>query len=216
MDLQDVGQAVQMAGIVAFAVTAVLAVAPQNVSLFTACVMGIITAVGGGTMRDVIVGVPVFWAADQAYIWVATGASFIAFWTHKLLTSRAIFRLMLYLDGFGAALFTVQATAKVWNLGFGVPVAPVILGIVTAIGGGLVRDVLAGRPTLLMNQEFYAVPVLIGSTLFVVLMTLFPGAETLCAMVCISVTFALRAAAIHWGLGFPDWLTTRTPPKGRA
>ena len=59
MNLQDLSFAVQMAGIIAFSVTGVLAVVPQNVSVFTACVMGIITAVGGGTIRDVTVGVPV-------------------------------------------------------------------------------------------------------------------------------------------------------------
>ncbi|VGO23471.1 hypothetical protein SCARR_05578 [Pontiella sulfatireligans] len=68
-----------MAGITAFAVTAVLALATRGIDLFSAVVLGIITAVGGGTLRDLVLDVPVFWAADLNYIWIALGASFVAF-----------------------------------------------------------------------------------------------------------------------------------------
>ncbi|MGB5733460.1 MAG: TRIC cation channel family protein, partial [Thiohalocapsa sp.] len=67
----------QVAGTVAFAVTAVLAVAPKGIDLFGACVMGIITAIGGGTIRDLILDVPVFWANELSYIWIAFGASLV-------------------------------------------------------------------------------------------------------------------------------------------
>ena len=70
---------IAMAGTVAFAVTAVLALAPRGIDLFGACVLGIITAIGGGTVRDLILGVPVFWATDLSYIWVALAASIATF-----------------------------------------------------------------------------------------------------------------------------------------
>lgn len=198
-----------MAGTVAFAVTAVLALAPRGIDLFGACVMGIITAIGGGTVRDLILDVPVFWAADLNYIWVALGASVAAFSAHSFFTRKEIYSLMLYVDGFGAALFAIQAVDKVWDHTFGLPLAPIILGVVTAIGGGLIRDVLAGRPTLLLSRELYATPVLFGSTLYVVLLYFLPQYRFICAVCCCIIIFAVRAAAIHWELSVPEWLTMK-------
>lgn len=115
---------------------------------------------------------------------------------------------MLYLDGFGAALFAIQAVDKVWGLKFGLPIAPIILGIVTAIGGGLTRDVLAGRKTLLMTRELYATPVLLGCTLYVLLLHFFPEYRVVGATLCCLCIFGVRAAAIHWNLRVPRWLIT--------
>jgi len=199
-----------MAGTVAFAVTAVLALAPRGIDLFGAIVLGIITAIGGGTVRDLILGVPVFWSTDLNYIWIAIGASIATFSAHSLFSRKEIYSLMLYVDGFGAALFAIQAVDKVWGLGFGLPLAPVILGIVTAIGGGLIRDVLAGRQTLLMSRDLYATPILLGCTLYVALLYLFPQYRFACAMGCFTCIFAIRAAAIHFQLSVPEWLTMKT------
>lgn len=200
---------VGMAGTVAFAVTAVLALAPRGIDLFAACVLGIITAIGGGTVRDVILDVPVFWATDLNYIWVAFGASVVSFFAHSLFTRKEIYSLVLYIDGFGVALFAIQAVGKVWDLEFGRPLAPIILGIITAIGGGLIRDVLANRQTLLMSRELYATPVLFGCLLYVVLLHFVPQYRFINAIGCGLFIFGIRAAAIHWTLSIPDWLTTK-------
>ena len=200
---------VGMAGTVAFSVTAVLALAPRKIDLFGAVVLGMITAIGGGTIRDLILNVPVFWSTDLNYIWVSVGASIATFLAHSLFTRKDIFSLMLYVDGLGVALFAIQAADKVWDLGFGLPVAPVILGIVTAIGGGLIRDLLAGRQTLLMSRDLYATPVLFGCVLYVVLLHLLPEYRFISAVGCIFFIFAIRASAIHWALSVPDWLTMR-------
>jgi len=199
-----------MAGITAFAVTAVLVLAPRGIDLFSAIVLGIITAVGGGTLRDLILDVPVFWAADLNYLWVAIGASLVTFFADSLFTRKEIFRLMLYVDGLGASLFAIQTVDKSWAMDFGRPLAPIILGIVTAIGGGLLRDVLAGRQTLLMTRELYATPVLIGCTLYVVLLAAVPEYRSVAALGCVSLIFALRAAAIRWELAVPHWLMTKS------
>jgi uncharacterized membrane protein YeiH len=90
------------------------------------------------------------------------------------------------------------------------PLAPIILGIVTAIGGGLIRDVLAGRQTLLMSRELYATPVMVGCTLYVVLLYLIPQYQFISAVCCCLCIFGIRAAAIHWQLSVPEWLTTKT------
>ena len=211
--MQSLSYWIGMAGIAAFAVTAVLVLAPRGIDLFSAIVLGIITAVGGGTLRDLILGVPVFWSLDLNYLWVAIGASLVTFFAESLFTRKEIFRLMLYVDGFGASLFAIQTVDKSWGMDFGRPLAPIILGIVTAIGGGLLRDVLAGRPTLLMTRELYATPVLIGCTLYVMLLAWVPEYRSVAALACVAVIFALRAAAIHWDLSVPHWLMTK-PKSG--
>jgi len=157
-----------MLGTVAFAISTVLAVSHKGIDLFGASVMGIITAVGGGTIRDITLGVPVFWADEQYYIWVALIFSVIAFYGRTLFSNKHINDLISYMDAAGISLFAIMAADKVWDLGFGLPRAPILLGIITAIGGGLFRDVLAGRPTLLMSRELYAVPVMLGCTLYVI------------------------------------------------
>lgn len=205
---------VGMAGTVAFAVTAVLAVAPKGIDVFGVVVLGVITAIGGGTLRDVILGVPVFWSTDLSYIWVAVGASLVAFSANSLFSRTQIYRSMLYIDALGVSLFAIQATAKVWNLDFGRPVGPIMLGVVTAIGGGLIRDVLAGRQNLLMKRELYAVPVLLGCTAFVFVLEYLPEYALAGGAACWLITFVFRAAAIRWRLSVPDWLATRVKVEG--
>ncbi|MBT8450336.1 MAG: trimeric intracellular cation channel family protein [Deltaproteobacteria bacterium] len=198
-----------MAGMVAFAVTAVLAVTPKGIDLFGACVLGIITACGGGTVRDVILGVPVFWSEDQNYLWVALIASLVAFYGNRLVSRRDVYLLMLYIDGIGVSLFAIQAAHKVLALQFAVPFGPVVLGVITAIGGGLIRDVLAGNTTLLMQKELYAIPVTIGCVLYVLLFGWFPDEGNAIGIGCVLFTFAFRAAAIHWKLTVPAWMESR-------
>ena len=197
-----------MIATVAFAVTGVLAISDRGVDLFGVLVLGVITAIGGGTIRDMILDVPAFWSISQIYIWVALGACVLTFVAESFFTQPQIYRTMLYIDGLGAALFGIQGADKVWNLGFGLPVAPVILGVVTAIGGGLLRDVLAGRKTLLMSHELYAIPVTIGCTLYVLALNYFPQYTLEASVVCMLAIFGLRVAAIHWDLRVPKLFIT--------
>ncbi len=210
MDWDSWTFALSMAATVAFAVTAVLAIqSHRDIDLFAAVVLGLITAIGGGTIRDVTMDVPVFWSEDLSYVWTACIASTLAFYLRRAFNERHVYRTMLYLDGFGAAMFGILATSKTWNLDFAVPAGPVILGVVTAIGGGLLRDVLAGRTTLLMQPELYAVPVLMGCTAFVAVLTWLPQYRFAGSIICVLSIFALRAATIHWNLQMPKWASLR-------
>lgn len=199
-----------MVGTIAFAVTAVLAVSKQGIDLFGACVLGIITAIGGGTIRDLILDVPVFWANDLNYIWVGLISSLATFAATPFFKRKLIHSLMLYIDGLGASLFAIQAMDKVWELKFGMPVAPILLGVLTAIGGGVTRDVVAGRKTLIMTRELYATPVLFGCILFSAISHVFPEHRATWASICIVIIFGIRSAAIYWKLSVPDWLMTKT------
>ena len=195
---------------VAFAVTGVLAIADRGVDLFGVLVLGVITAIGGGTVRDIILGVPVFWSASQMYLWIALGACVVAFFAESFFTQPQTYRWMLYIDGLGAALFGIQGVDKAWNLDFGLPVAPVILGVVTAIGGGLLRDVLAGRKTLLMSHELYAIPVTLGCGLYILVLNFLPQYTLEGSVICMLTIFGLRVAAIYWELRVPKLFITKT------
>ena len=195
---------------VAFAVTGVLAITDRGVDLFGVLVLGLITAIGGGTVRDIILDVPSFWSQSQVYVWVALGASVLAFFAESFFTQPQIYRCMLYIDGLGAALFAILGLDKAWSLGFGLPVAPIILGVVTAIGGGLLRDVLAGKKTLLMSHDLYAIPVTLGCCMYALVLQFLPEYTLEGSVDCMLTIFGVRAAAIHWDLRVPKLFITKT------
>lgn len=192
-----------MVGIAAFAVTGVMAAGKKNMDIFSIVLLGMITALGGGTIRDILIDAnPVFWMADLTYLWVALAASVVAFFLIRLITP--LFKLLLYVDAFGLALFTVLATQKTSAMGFSGPVA-VLMGLVTGIAGGMIRDVLTQRQTLILAREFYATPALIGAICVSVLDTAFPG-HAYSHLYATGLIFILRGAAIQWGLYYPGWL----------
>ena len=195
----------EMLGTAVFAITGVLAVTRRGLDVFGALVLGIVTALGGGTVRDLIVSVRPFWIADFNYVWVAGAGALTAFWVGSVF--RNAYRALLYLDAIGAALFAVTAANKVLLLDMSGPVA-VAMGVLTGIGGGLIRDVLAGRPTLLMSREIYATPILLGCIAFVILQTAVPSFQYAPA-VGFAIILGLRALAINRHLEMPAWLTHR-------
>lgn len=207
MNANDFDYILGMAGVVAFAVTAVLAVTSRGTDLFGTCVLALMTTIGGGTVRDVILGVPVFWSLDLNYIWVTLIASVITFYGNRFISRRRIYRLMLYIDALGVSMFAIQASEKVQLLGFAMPLGPILLGMLTAIGGGLIRDVLAGRDTLLLSKELYAIPVTIGCTLQVILAIKWPEHIIPISTGCVVLTFIMRSSAIYWNLHVPRWMT---------
>ena len=196
---------VEMIGIAVFAISGVLAVTRRGLDMFGAVILGIVTALGGGTLRDVVLGVEPTWMLDFNYVWAAILGALAAFWIGWLF--RTAFRAVLYLDALGAALFAIAAANKALMLGQTPPVA-VVMGILTGIGGGLMRDVLAGRQTLLMSRDIYATPILAGCVLFVLLRGYAPAFRN-ADLAGIVTIFVIRAVAIHQHLHMPAWLTSQ-------
>lgn len=210
MTQQQLGNFITLAAVGLFAVSGVLAGLSDESDIFSLVVFGVVSALGGGTIRDVLLGAPVFWINDLAYVWVAIGASIFAFFVYR--SAYRAQTLLLYLDAAGISLFTVQTINKVLGLDFP-PIVALIMGVITGIGGGLIRDVLTDRPNLLMRKELYATPILLGGIVYLALLQVAPNAEFagLFAMIFI---FAVRSAAIHWELSLPRWLTANTPSRG--
>ncbi len=196
---------VSLVAVAVFAVTGVLAGLRKGSDLFSLLVFGLVTSLGGGTIRDMILNVHVFWVQNVVFVWVAVVASFGTFLIYPHV--QRVYKLLLYLDALGVALFTIQAMNKVLDLGHPATVA-VIMGVVTGIGGGLVRDVLTNRPTLLMSRELYATPILVGSFFYLFLLRAFPRFE-FSWLLAMTLIFAFRASVIYWNLSMPEWLTAR-------
>lgn len=194
-----------------FAVTGVLSAARQNMDVMSFVIVGVVTAIGGGTLRDLMLGEEVFWLHNTSFLYVASAAAVATFFFER--TFRATYNALLYLDAAGTAVFTIIAAEKTLRLGFGPGVA-VIMGVITGIGGGIIRDLLTTQPTIIMRRELYMTPLIIGGALYVAARYFFDVPQMEVALFAILIIFAVRAGAIRRGWAFPDWLTYR-PVSGR-
>lgn len=193
-------------GAAVFAITGVLAAARQNMDVMSFVIIGVVTAVGGGTLRDLILDQPLFWLEDVSYLYVASLAAAATFFFEKRF--RAPLCVFLYLDAVATALFTVLAIEKTLRLGYTSGIA-VLMGVITGIGGGIIRDLLTGQPTLIMRRELFMTPILLGGAVYAVL---YAGGwldASVAAWLAILLITALRFGAIRWDWSFPDWLTHR-------
>lgn len=195
----------EMVGTAVFAITGVLAVRKADVDIFGALVLGVITAIGGGTLRDLLLDVPIFWIADFNYVWVALAAALVTFFLAARLQTQA--GLLLYLDGLAGALFAIVATEKVLDLHYA-PAVAVTMGVLTSIGGGIVRDALAGRVSLLMSRDIYATPILLGCILYVLLRDAF-ASVLINGWITLVFICSLRFLAIYKHLKMPGVLSSK-------
>lgn len=187
-----------------FAITGVLAAARQNMDVLSFVIIGVVTAIGGGTIRDITLNAPVFWLKDQTFLYVAAGAALATFFFEQRF--RATYRAFLYLDALATAVFAVMATEKTLALGFGNGVA-VVMGVITGIGGGIVRDLLTGQPTLISRRELYMTPILLGVVPYVAIVNNVPASTGLLSGLAMFTIAAIRIGAIRLSWAFPDWLT---------
>jgi uncharacterized membrane protein YeiH len=187
-------------GVGVFAITGSLAAGQKKMDLFGVVVLALATALGGGTLRDVILGAyPVFWISDTTYIFVGTTVAVATFVMARFVRPPA--RALKFADAFGLAVFTVIGTEKAISLGVPGSVG-VIMGVMTGVAGGIIRDMLSGEIPLVLKAEIYATASLCGAITFAVLKKHFPTMP-LPAPTAITVILALRLAAIHWKLSLP-------------
>ncbi|MDA3956641.1 trimeric intracellular cation channel family protein [Oceanispirochaeta sp.] len=196
------------AAVAVFAITGVLGAVRKDRDILGLAVLGVITAIGGGTIRDTILNVTVFWVQDFKYIIVALTASVLIFFLLKISRiNQARYRMLLYFDALGVAYFCIQAFEKTINLGYKFPVA-LAMAMITGMGGGVMRDVLTGRPNLLITKELYASPALLGIILYGVLRFFIPDSP-LPAFTAISFIFVFRSLAIFFNLQMPSLLVNK-------
>ena len=194
----------ELAGTVTFAISGVLAVSSSRLDWLGAVVVGVVTALGGGTIRDLLFGdTPVFWLNDLGFLLAATlGAVAAIPLAHRLATGpvRRFDEALQLADAAGLALFVVLGAEVALELSFG-PAAAVVAGIITGVGGGVIRDLLADRTPLILSGEIYATAAIAGALVFVVLGEL-AVSDPLPALAGALVVFGLRVAGIRrqWSL----------------
>jgi len=187
-------------GIAVFAVSGALLAAEKKQTLVTFVFFAVVTGVGGGTLRDLLIGAPVFWVHRNGTLLICIAAALLVW-----IASRRWFagKALLWFDAAGLAAYATYGAAKA--LGFGVaPVPAFAMGVLTACVGGIIRDVLAGEPSILMRPELYVTAAALASGLFVTL-TLVGLAVWPAAAVSIAAAFALRGAAIARGWSLPQY-----------
>jgi uncharacterized membrane protein YeiH len=185
-------------GIAVFAVSGALLAAEKRQTLVTFIFFAVSTGVGGGTLRDLLIGARVFWVQTNATLLICIGAA-LAVW---LVSSRRISgKALAWFDAAGLAAYATYGSAKAFAYGVA-PVPSFAMGVLTACMGGIVRDVLAGEPSIIMRPELYVTAAALASGLFVALML--AGASVwIAAIAAIVAGFVLRGAAIARGWSLP-------------
>ncbi|MBW6522537.1 trimeric intracellular cation channel family protein [Sphingomonas sp. RHCKR47] len=189
-----------IAGLAVFAASGALAAAQRGQTFVTLAFFALITGVGGGTVRDLLIGAPVFWVHDARVAAVCLGVAVLVWLTPERWWRGAA---LDWFDAVGLAAYAVYGAAKA--IGYGVPPLPAaLMGVVTGCVGGIIRDVLAGEPSILMRPELYVTAAALASGLFVGLRV--GGADPRTAAVIAALMgFGLRAAAIRWHLALPAY-----------
>ena len=189
-----------MAGIAVFALSGALLAAVRKQTLVTFFFFAVVTGVGGGTVRDLLIGAPVFWVHENWTLLICFGAA-LAVW---LLPARLWQgRALLWCDAAGLAAFSAYGAAK--GLAFELAPIPAFgMGVLTGCLGGIVRDVLAGEPSILMRRELYVTAAALSAALFVGLgLAEVPGG--IAGPIAALAGFALRGAAIWRGWSLPAY-----------
>ncbi len=198
----------ELAGTIVFAVSGVLAVSARHLDWFGAIVIGVVTALGGGTIRGLILGAtPVFWIEDQTYLLVAVIGAALSIPLVGLIgegSTRRIEDGVRLADAAGLALFSIVGASITLDLGFDGGVA-VVAAIITGAGGGVIRDILTGRkPLIIVGGEIYATAALAGSAIFVLLEEQTSVAEPISAAIGMLVILGLRMLSIRRGWSLPS------------
>jgi uncharacterized membrane protein YeiH len=187
------------------AITGVLAAKNKSVDLFGVVVLAVVTALGGGTLRDLILGTKPFWLLDSSFVLTASVAAGVIFLVARFWDMPA--SLLLVPDAFGLALFTMIGTER--SLAFSAPnTVAVMLGVITGVAGGMIRDLLTGEIPLVLRTGvyLYATAALCGASTFVVIAPRL-SSPLVSESIAVAVILSLRLAAMRWRLSLPEYKT---------
>jgi len=174
--------------------------AERRLDFVTFIFFAAVTGVGGGTLRDLLIGAPVFWIRANATLVICIAAALLVWMANR---RRFTGRALLWFDAAGMSAYAAYGAAKA--LGYGVaPLPAFVMGVLTACAGGIIRDVLAGEPSVLMRRELYVTPAALAAGLLVGF-TLFGLSVWAAAALAIAAGFALRAMAILRGWSLPAY-----------
>lgn len=189
-------------GMFVFAISGGIVAVRREMDLFGVIFVAFLPAIGGGTIRDICLDVPIFWLENQTALWISLAGGLSAYFFYRFWTKL---RPLVWADAIGLSVFAPLGAAKAIQLGHGGFVA-VLMGVLTAIAGGLLRDLVCNEESLLMREDIYATAAIIGS------LTLWGCMRADIALnpaliIATGVTFAIRALSIRFKVSLPK----RTP-----
>lgn len=194
-------QLLDYAGVAVFAATGALAASRKQLDIIGFLFLASVTGIGGGTFRDLILGAPVFWVRNPAYVLVCAAIAVGVFFTAHLVESR--YKLLLWFDALGLSAYSVMGAAK-GLAATGSPTVAIVTGMLTATFGGILRDLLAGQPSVLLRPEIYVTAALVGAGVFT-LAGLLGAAATVSVAVACTAAFLVRGGALKFGWSFPAY-----------
>lgn len=198
----DVITIVDLVATAVFAISGALAAAAQRNDILGFVLFGTITGIGGGTVRDLLLGADsVFWLHHTEYLWTCLGASVATWFLAPQFTSLQ--KVLLWADAVGMALFSVLGAVKAVELG-APDIVAVGMGVMTATFGSMIRDTLLNQEPVLLGPEIYVSAALLGASSYTLLES-FEVTASLALPVSIAAAFALRACAIVFDLRLPKY-----------
>ncbi|MGC4024717.1 MAG: trimeric intracellular cation channel family protein [Mesorhizobium sp.] len=188
-------QFLDYAGIAVFAATGALSASRKQLDIVGFIFLAGITGIGGGTLRDVILNVPVFWIGNNIYVLTCVVTAVLVFFTAHLVESR--WRLLLWLDAIGLAAFAAMGAAKGLAI-TGSPAVAIITGMLTATFGGILRDIIAGEPSVLLRPEIYITAAGVAAAVYVIADRLLVAPQV-AAVLAFASGFLVRGGALRFG-----------------
>jgi len=187
-------------GTAAFAASGAWAGIRREMDLFGVLVLGMVTAIGGGTLRDLMLGdLPPFCLKNETYLWLPVIVALLVFLAHRFLPKFK--NPLLYFDAIGLGTFVVIGTGKALLFNTG-PFGAVLMGVMTGTAGGVIRDILSNEVPLIMRREIYASACLIGGSLLVLLHH-FNAPQELSLLFAAGSVILLRLLAIRYNWSLP-------------
>ena len=190
---------IEVLGTIAFAISGIRLAAAKQFDWFGSYVVGLVTAIGGGTLRDVLLDIPVFWMLSPMYLSV-TGISLATVIIFQRLMVGGMRTLFIF-DAIGLALFVVVGIEKTTAAGWPMWVA-CVMGIITGSFGGVIRDILLNEEPLFFRKDIYATTCLAGGLAYW-LLSLLPIAQWIPQITCAVVVIGLRICAVHYNWSLP-------------
>jgi uncharacterized membrane protein YeiH len=190
-----------LAGIAVFAISGALAAAEKELDILGFILFATATGIGGGTVRDLILGVEVAWVANPIDLETCIAAAILTYFAAGQIIRRQ--RILIWMDAMGLALFSVLGTAKAYHLGVD-PLVAIAMGMITPTFGSIIRDILLDRSPVLLQPEIYVTAAITGSCSYLAFMNILekPDLSILLAIAC---AFIVRGAAIIFDLRLPKF-----------
>jgi uncharacterized membrane protein YeiH len=188
-------------GVIVFAASGALVASRKAMDIVGFGLMASLTGVGGGTLRDLLLDRPVFWISDPLPVWICLGIATLIFFSAHIIQRRYV--VLLWADAIGIALYGVMGAELARQSGVG-PLVAIVMGMMTASFGGLIRDVICNETPLILGKEVYATAAALAAAVHIGLST-FGVPFEISVFSGIGAGFLLRAAGIAKGLALPTY-----------